>query len=183
MFTHRAQETLRHQTSKGWNMLQTYKRGVVIGTGAITSVGGILYWFWPSIQNKITFTAQTVLSHENIQTTASSLTGNVLEDEQTYERVCKLVNRVLDTESVKLATTKLVTEVIQTPSVQNELKRLIISTYHDPEVLTETSIFASNVVQSEAVQIKVHNTVNAVLADENFREQVRASLKSAIFRY
>lgn len=162
-------------------LFRNYKRGIIIGSGVVTTVGGTCYWFWPTIQNTITTTTQKVLSREEIKTSASSLTSGVLKDDQTYQDICDLAIRVLENEAVQDATTKLVLNVLQTPRVQNELKQLLFRTYNDPEVIAQTSIFASTVIQSDPVQEKVHNTVNDVLADEIIREKTSELLKASIY--
>lgn len=172
---------LRKHTIKSWETLHTYKRGLIVGAGAVTSVGGLTYWFWPTIQNMVTNTTKTVLSHEDIQTTASSLTNNILEDEHTYEKACDLVIRVLNTKSVQDATTDVVIGIIRKPQVQEELKQLLIRTYNDPEIMKHSANFAGMVVQSEVVQEKVHQTVEDVLANEILRKKTSEALKASMY--
>jgi hypothetical protein len=162
-------------------LFRNYKRGIVIGTGMVTSVGGTCYWFWPTIQNTITTTTQRVLSREEIKTTASSLTSEVLNDDQTYQKVYDLAIRVLKTPSVQDATADLVCEVLQKPSVQDELKRLLIRTYNDPDVIAQTSNFAGTVVQSDVVQQRVHDTVINVLTNTIVHKYLSVALKTSIY--
>jgi uncharacterized membrane-anchored protein YjiN (DUF445 family) len=155
------------RNSKFVNVLRTYRRGVIIGTGIVTSTGGMMYCFWPNIQNRMTILTQNFMQQKEIKDTASLLTQDVLQDEKTLNKVKDLIKQILRDPEMKEEATVFVKEVLSDPGIieqVNEVAEQVMKTEKFRAVLTETLMDSTHeVLDDKLTQEKVSSLAWATL--------------------
>jgi hypothetical protein len=167
------QENINKKSKILYQTFQNYQRGIIGGIGMFTGLGTMLYFFWPTVQNKSSNTATNILQDEDVQKHAISLTKNItedlLKDQKTLELLCELLLQMLQKESTR-----------------KDLINLIKSIYEDQYTQEITKKFIVDIINDKFVSDSLTNVLlvssTETLKKEEFHKSIATAAKKSIWK-
>lgn len=144
------------KTKHFYKIIMAYPKGVATGVGMFTGCGLLLHFYWPTIQNKSSNTAEKVLQTEEVinsaKELANSITSDTIQDKKIQQLVCAMLINIIKDNETKKEFINLLKITVNDPEFQEETEKCVIDILNRKSIVEATKKLAIDLINDPDIK-------------------------------